>query len=289
MPDAPLFCLDEEYLICDLVINCVGENLVLCFFHAIVGKLSSVPGTCAYAHACADKKPLEDQSEAEKSEWSNWCGAPSSLSLVEYAADMYTALIPNSHFAGHHPQRVFQILRNEGRGIVFTWPLNGYEVLEFGGIARDVNLGGTGAVNEARTSCTRRYKANWRGQLSGMASEVESVYIPYGKPPTPCQGLVTHCPQVLLSSHVIVPNFQGSRWSRTTSCARQRTTTTHRTRRRTRKMVGTTPRRAPRPRAALGQVTRHRPMGRITVGTLGRHSQRRPVVGLAPPFLPLLP
>ncbi|KZP00647.1 hypothetical protein CALVIDRAFT_533657 [Calocera viscosa TUFC12733] len=163
VPDAPLFCLDDEYLICDLVINCVGDNLVLCFFHAIV-----------------DKKPLEDQSEAQKSEWSNWCGAPSNLSLVEYAADMYTALIPNSQFANHHPQRVFQILKNEGRGIVFTWPLNGYEVLEFGGIARDVNIGGSGAVSEARTSCTRRYKANWRGQLSGVPAEVESVYIPYG-------------------------------------------------------------------------------------------------------------
>ncbi|KZT56953.1 hypothetical protein CALCODRAFT_496783 [Calocera cornea HHB12733] len=163
VPDAPLFCLDEEYLICDLVINCVGDNLVLCFFHAIV-----------------DKRPLEDQSEAQKSEWSNWCGAPSDLSLVEYAADMYTALIPNSQFANNHPQRVFQILKLEGRGIVFTWPLNGYEVLEFGGIARDVNIGGSGAVSEARTSCTRRYKANWRGQLSGMPAEVESVYIPYG-------------------------------------------------------------------------------------------------------------
>ncbi|EJU04861.1 hypothetical protein DACRYDRAFT_93284 [Dacryopinax primogenitus] len=179
VPDAPLFCIDEQYLISDIVINCVGDNLVLCFFHAIV-----------------DKKPLEDQKEEEKSEWSNWCGSPSNVSIVEYAADMYNALIPNSQYVNQYPQRVFQILRAEGRGIVFTWPLNGYEVLEFGGIARDVNIGGSGEVGEARTSCTRRYKANWIGQLSGMPAEVESVYIPYG-------SIIFACHRPLFQEHSI--------------------------------------------------------------------------------------
>lgn len=53
---AERIAIDESYMAVDIVLNWVAEGLVLCFIHAVV-----------------DIMPEEDNDEARRTGWSNWC------------------------------------------------------------------------------------------------------------------------------------------------------------------------------------------------------------------------
>ncbi|PWN20761.1 hypothetical protein BCV69DRAFT_198880 [Microstroma glucosiphilum] len=106
-----LVCEDDDFLTLDIVLNMVGESLALCFFHAIINK------------------SVQDNDEANKTDWTNWCGTPRALFDVEQcnklwasAATIPRALSPQTPTASH----VFQILSlsadESPPEIIFSWP-----------------------------------------------------------------------------------------------------------------------------------------------------------------------
>lgn len=152
----------------DIVINWAAEGLVLCFIHAIV-----------------DLTP-NDNDERNKTGWTNWCGTP--LMDGEQIQLLYRRLlicIPQSGVMS----RVFQILSNQqDRPLLMSWPPDqgqGPTGRDFAKLVENVQIGtGTPNGNDAKTSCTRRYKA-LQNMPSVVGGEVESIFIPHGKPSSP--------------------------------------------------------------------------------------------------------
>ncbi|KDN44198.1 hypothetical protein RSAG8_05671, partial [Rhizoctonia solani AG-8 WAC10335] len=177
-PDAELVTVDDHYIACDVVINWVSDNVVLCFLHAIVDKGKA------------------DNDELNKTQWTNWCGT--SAMTTDHAAALYDRLhklVPSSHT---HPDRIFQILINQpARPILFSWPPEGYTAGEFGKLMQRMQIGGPGASNHsksdggAKTSCTRRYMANQQIVDGGVLKEVESIFIPHGAVIFACHKVVS--------------------------------------------------------------------------------------------------
>lgn len=91
--DSYKYIFDEHYLAIDIVINWVGDGLALAFFHAVIGKLNKCLLETSLVHLSlanrafhlvlfsfllSDKSP-EDNDEARKTEWTNWCGTPAGM------------------------------------------------------------------------------------------------------------------------------------------------------------------------------------------------------------------
>lgn len=151
----------------DIVINWAADGLVLCFMHAVV-----------------DLTP-RDNDEHHKTGWTNWCGTP--YMSTEQVQLLYSRL----HQFVPQPQsmsRVFQILLNsQERSLYMSWPPDqgqgGLGAKDFAKLAEDVQISsGTSSGTDAKTSCTRRYKA-LQMVHSGMegSREVESIFIPHGQ------------------------------------------------------------------------------------------------------------
>jgi hypothetical protein len=157
--------VDSNYMAVDIVINWAAEGLVLCFIHAVV-----------------DLTP-DDNDELNKTGWTNWCGTTGmTVDQVQLLYRRLLVCIPQSGSM----TRVFQILSNQqGRPLLLTWPPdNGNGQMptgrDFAKLVADVQIGtGPHSGNEAKTSCTRRYKA--LQNMSAVVGEVESVFIPHGE------------------------------------------------------------------------------------------------------------
>lgn len=150
----------------DIVINWAAEGLVLCFIHAIV---DLTPG---------------DNDEQHKTPWTNWCGTP--LMSLEQIQLLYRRLLVCIPQTGTMT-RVFQILSNlPERHLLISWPPDqgqgaGPTGRDFAKLVEDVQIGtGMPNGNDAKTSCTRRYKA-LQHMPAMMGGEVESIFIPHGK------------------------------------------------------------------------------------------------------------
>ncbi|KAG5354096.1 hypothetical protein C0989_007456 [Termitomyces sp. Mn162] len=170
--DADKIALDANYMAVDIVINLAAEGLVLCFIHAIV-----------------DLSPT-DNDEHNKTGWSNWCGTP--LMSPAHITQCYHNLFNSVPTAPMH--RVFQILDSrDGRPLLLSWPPdhgqgthhpNGQD---FARLVENAQIGATTQdANDAKTSCTRRYKAL---QSMPPASQVESIFIPHGSVIFACHNL----------------------------------------------------------------------------------------------------
>ena len=165
--DAEKIALDDNYMAVDIVINWAADGVVLCFIHAVVD-ISE-----------------RDNDEVNKTGWTNWCGTP-------YMSKQQVELLPNSlvhHIPPPHSlERVFQILSNEhDRPLLFSWPPDNQQVqggptsTDYAKLAAEVNIGNTAHGTDAKTSCTRRYKAQQNMHFSSEGDrEVESIFIPYG-------------------------------------------------------------------------------------------------------------
>lgn len=165
--DAQKVATDDNYMPIDIVINWAAEGLVLCFMHAVM-----------------DLEP-RDNDENNKTQWTNWCGTP--YMSVEQVQLLYDQLMKRVH-PSPTLHRVFQILLNQpDRPLWFSWPPDpplgqGPTSKEFARLAAEVQIGNS-ATNgtDAKTSCTRRYKALQTMHMGPEGTqEVESIFIPYG-------------------------------------------------------------------------------------------------------------
>ncbi|KAJ7739776.1 hypothetical protein DFH07DRAFT_839874 [Mycena maculata] len=161
--DADKISLDSNYMAVDIVINWAAEGVVLCFIHAIV-----------------DLNP-SDNDETHKTGWTNWCGTP--VMNDEQVQLLFRRLVVCVPQAPGLTNRVFQILSNRpNRPLLVSWPPDqgqGPSGRDFAKLVEDVAIGpGAPTGNEAKTSCTRRYKA--LQTMPAVAGEVESIFIPHG-------------------------------------------------------------------------------------------------------------
>lgn len=183
---------EGEYLPIDIVLNWIGADMALCFFHAIMDESD------------------EDNDETNKSEWSNWCGTqPDSFDQHE-CQKMWQSI--RSHRAlratATGPDHVFQILSSPSTpssspsDVFFSWPPprlfagpsndthgassvnfadGSYSVDDFARLAQGVSpLTLRKELSDANTSCTRRFRAKHTLTSESMVRSVESVLIPYG-------------------------------------------------------------------------------------------------------------
>ena len=149
----------------DLVINSVAEGLFLCFIHAAV-----------------DLTPY-DNDEHDKTGWTNWCGTNSMN--PEQARILYERLLKNIPRSGNM-SRVLQIMMNRpDRAILLSWPPDREQpplAQDFAKLSGDYQIRGDSALSsDAKTTCTRRYKASFTIRTSDGFRAVESVYIPHGR------------------------------------------------------------------------------------------------------------
>ena len=163
--DEDNIAIDPNYMAVDLVINWAAEGLVLCFIHAAV-----------------DLTPY-DNDEHAKTGWTNWCGTNSMNQ--EQAHILYSRLLNNIPHSGNM-SRVFQVLTNQpDRAILLSWPPDRDQpplARDFAKLSGDVKTCGDSAgYSNAKTTCTRRYKASSTIQTSDGFRDVESVYIPHGR------------------------------------------------------------------------------------------------------------
>ena len=162
--DADKIGHDQDYMGVDIVINWAAEGLVLCFIHAIV-----------------DLTP-RDNDEYSKTEWTNWCGTPQmTTEQIELLYHRLVVCIPQPGTM----TRVFQILANQrDRHLLMSWPPDQPGAptrRDFAKLVENVQIGtGIPGGNDAKTSCTRRYKA-LQDMPPGFGGEVESVFIPHGR------------------------------------------------------------------------------------------------------------
>lgn len=166
--DAEKIALDDNYMAVDIVINWAADEVVLCFIHAVVD--------------ISDR----DNDEVNKTGWTNWCGTPyMSLQQVQLLLSSLVQHIRQQPSS----ERVFQILLNEpDRPLLFSWPPDHQQVQgapmskDFAKLALEVNIGNTATGTDAKTSCTRRYKAQQNMHFGSEGNrEVESIFIPYGR------------------------------------------------------------------------------------------------------------
>lgn len=168
-PDVEKIALDQNYMAVDIVINWAAEGLVLCFIHAV-----------------ADINPAEDNNEQHKSQWTNWCGTPTMDS--NQAQLLYQRLGEHVTNPGNM-RRVFQILLNRSeRPLWMSWPpdssTDGPTSRDFAKLAEEVQIDNTVHGSDAKTSCTRRYKALQPIYMGPEGhKQVESIFIPYGSSP----------------------------------------------------------------------------------------------------------
>ncbi|KAI0768048.1 hypothetical protein BD413DRAFT_566287 [Trametes elegans] len=161
--DADRVAVDSNYLAVDIVINYAADGVVLCFHHAVV-----------------DLTP-RDNDEHNKTCWTNWCGTPNfNMDQVQLLYHRLQSAIPQPPAVS----RVFQILLDEqqGRPLCVSWPPERPgepTAKDFARLAEDVQISSSGT--DAKTSCTRRYKARQIMDFSmGDKREVESIFIPHG-------------------------------------------------------------------------------------------------------------
>ena len=195
-PDVDKVTLDQNYLAVDIVINWAAEGLVLCFIHAVV-----------------DINPTDDNNEQHRSGWTNWCGTP--------VMDSNQAQLLYQRLGEHVPnpgnmRRVFQILLNRPeRPLWMSWPpdgsTDGPTSRDFAKLAEEVQIDNTTHASDAKTSCTRRYKALQPIYMGPEGhKQVESIFIPYGSswsPRTPwaCSHLSSRLHHLCLPQSRFVP------------------------------------------------------------------------------------
>ncbi|KAI0303815.1 hypothetical protein B0F90DRAFT_1329070 [Multifurca ochricompacta] len=166
-PDGDKIAIDSNYMAVDLVINWAAEGLVLCFIHAAV-----------------DLTPY-DNDEHAKTGWTNWCGT--NFMSQEQAQILYSRLLSNIPHSGNMSRvsRVFQVMMNQpDRTLLLSWPPDRDQMplaRDFAKLCGDIQIRGDAAgASDAKTTCTRRYKASSTIQSSDGFRDVESVYIPHG-------------------------------------------------------------------------------------------------------------
>ncbi|SOV07127.1 uncharacterized protein UDID_01348 [Ustilago sp. UG-2017a] len=188
-PDADRYVEDENFVAIDIVINWIGDNMLLCFFHAIIDK------------------GAEDNDEEHKSDWTNWCGTPPGSFTLRQCDTIWKQVKarPREIVPESGPVHVFQVIEAGGDGrLLLSWPPprlfsndpeaqlmtqsdktvfrdGSYFADDFARLAQGVSIApGSSALSDANTSCTRRFRAKHTLTTEGKVRSIESVLIPYG-------------------------------------------------------------------------------------------------------------
>ncbi|KZT07627.1 uncharacterized protein LAESUDRAFT_677413 [Laetiporus sulphureus 93-53] len=177
--------VDDNYMAVDIVINWASDGLVLCFIHAAVDMTD------------------RDNDEHDKTGWSNWCGTPlMSMDQVQLLYQRLLSAVPQPLSMS----RVFQILLNQPeRSLWMSWPPEqqdhgGPTSKDFARLAQDVKISDAVSSVDAKTSCTRRYKAQQIMHFGvDNSKEVESIFIPHG-------SIIFACHKVHASTRPLNPN-----------------------------------------------------------------------------------
>ncbi|GAA95583.1 uncharacterized protein L969DRAFT_71065 [Mixia osmundae IAM 14324] len=183
--DAHLYTYDEEYIPIQIVSSWIGPNTVLCFFHAV-----------------KDKDINSDNDEVERSSWSNWCGVEaiepekhylthSECSAIKTALDRNAASEVKRSLT-ETPKSVFQLLDSRSGNIILSYPPseiprpdNGgihvlYDARQYAGLAIEAQNRSKTTSQEAKTSCSRRFKSRHSLAVNDGLALVDSVVIKYG-------------------------------------------------------------------------------------------------------------
>ncbi|GAC72843.1 hypothetical protein PANT_7d00306 [Moesziomyces antarcticus T-34] len=186
-PEADRYVEDESFVAIDIVINWIGDGMLLCFFHAIIDKV------------------LEDNDEQHKSDWTNWCGTPGPSFTLRQCDVLWKQVkaVPREPVPESGPVHVFQIIEAHGdRKVLLSWPPPrffpreieagpnsdtatyndaAYFADDFARLAQGVSIApGSSSLSDANTSCTRRFRAKHTLTTEGKVRSIESVLIPYG-------------------------------------------------------------------------------------------------------------
>ncbi|GAC99052.1 hypothetical protein PHSY_006649 [Pseudozyma hubeiensis SY62] len=188
-PEADRYVEDDSFVAIDIIINWIGDGMLLCFFHAIIDKAA------------------EDNDEQNKSDWTNWCGTPTG-SFTQHQCDTIWKQVkatPREAFSASGPDHVFQVIEaGEDSKVLLSWPPprlfssdvdadvlarsdttafedGSYFADDFARLARGVSIApGSSSLSDANTSCTRRFRAKHTLTTEGKVRSIESVLIPYG-------------------------------------------------------------------------------------------------------------
>ncbi|SPO22775.1 uncharacterized protein UTRI_01453 [Ustilago trichophora] len=188
-PEADRYVEDDSFVAIDIVINWIGDGMLLCFFHAIIDK----------AH--------EDNDEQHKSDWTNWCGTPGGSFTTRQCDTIWRQVkaVPRETVPESGPVHVFQVIEAGGDGrVLLSWPPprlfsrdveaqlvtqsdttvfqdGSYFADDFARLAQGVSIApGSSSLSDANTSCTRRFRAKHTLTTEGKVRSIESVLIPYG-------------------------------------------------------------------------------------------------------------
>ncbi len=186
-PEADRYVEDDSFVAIDIVINWIGDGMLLCFFHAIIDKA------------------LEDNDEQHKSDWTNWCGTPGPSFTLRQCDVLWKQVkaVPREPVPESGPVHVFQIIEAHGdRKVLLSWPPPrffpreieagpnsdtatyndaAYFADDFARLAQGVSIApGSSSLSDANTSCTRRFRAKHTLTTEGKVRSIESVLIPYG-------------------------------------------------------------------------------------------------------------
>ncbi|SNX82307.1 uncharacterized protein MEPE_01013 [Melanopsichium pennsylvanicum] len=188
-PDADRYVEDDSFVAIDIVINWIGDGMLLCFLHAIIDKGN------------------EDNDEEHKSEWTNWCGTPGGSFTARQCDTIWKQVkaTPRETVPETGPAHVFQVIEAAGEGrVLMSWPPprlfpndaeadlvtqsdttvfhdGSYFADDFARLAQGVSIApGPSSSSDANTSCTRRFRAKHTLTTEGKIRSIESVLIPYG-------------------------------------------------------------------------------------------------------------
>lgn len=188
-PEADRYVEDDSFVAIDIVINWIGDGMLLCFFHAIIDKAA------------------EDNDEQNKSDWTNWCGTPPGSFTLPQCDKIWKQVkaTPRETVPESGPVHVFQVIEADGDSrVLLSWPPprlfskgvdaqlvmqsdttvfqdGSYFADDFARLAQGVSIApGSSSLSDANTSCTRRFRAKHTLTTEGKVRSIESVLIPYG-------------------------------------------------------------------------------------------------------------
>ncbi|GES93134.1 kinase-like domain-containing protein [Rhizophagus clarus] len=187
--------IDDEYMVMEVGMNVVSQDIVLAFFHSVKQNNSNcVSSTCG-------------EMEFTKEEVNKL----TSLMRKHLASKVQTppsTPFPENFYNNETPNRIFQILDRKSRDLIFTWPdsnsINSYNKYDYSRLIWDstiIKVSSNIKLNvQESPNCLRLASDKHIIETSGIFRQVESVIIPYG-------DIVFACFQILPSVTSTILSF----------------------------------------------------------------------------------
>ncbi|CAG8592169.1 8159_t:CDS:2 [Rhizophagus irregularis] len=184
---------NDEYMVMDVGMNVVSQDIVLAFFHSAKQNNSNcVSSTCGETEFTKEVNKL---TSLMRKHLTNKVQTPPSTPF------------PESFFNNETPNRIFQILDRKSRNLIFTWPdsnsINSYNKYDFSRLIWDSSIIKDTSSNNIKKSnnldvgespnCLKLTSDKHIIETSGICRQAESVIIPYG-------DIVFACFQILPSA-----------------------------------------------------------------------------------------